>query len=210
MVTLFMPILTVFGLNVYDPIPKPNILSQKEIRLSNRQPVLSVNEVFKKNILLNLFYLDNRIRPGQKVEWDEITKPFSISFKLNPGEVFAYHDDVLPQYQTKVVKTTNAHFNATEGFLTDGYLYGDGVCHLASIIYWTAKEAGLDSVAPTNHNFASIPEVPKEYGVSIYNNPRASGSNVRQNLYITNNLQNPVTFIFEYKNDNLKVIAVES
>lgn len=210
MVTQIVSALTIFGLNFYAPVTEPITLAQREISLSNRQPVPVVNEVFKKNILLNLHYLDSRVRPGEKVNWDEVTKPFSISFKLDPGQSFAYHDDVLPEFQDKIVRTTNAHFNSQEGFLTDGYLYGDGVCHLASIIYWVAKDAGLDSLAPTNHSFAVIPDIPREYGVSIYNSPLSRGSNVRQNLYITNNKEESITFIFEYKNEALKVIAVES
>lgn len=134
---------------------------------------------------------------------------FTTSFNLYPGQSFALHDDILPEYKKSVVKTTNAHFNAAEGFLTDGYLYGDGVCHLASIIYWAALDGGLQTTAPINHDFATIADVPKEYGVSIYSNPKANGSHTRQNLYITNNRLKPVTFVFEYKDELLKVSVAE-
>lgn len=210
MVTQLISALTIVGLNLYEPVPQPVILAQREMSLSNRQPVPVINDVFKKNILLNLHYLDHKIKPGEKINWEEVTKPFSMSFKLDPGQTFAYHDDALPEYQNRIVRTTNAHFNSQEGFLTDGYLYGDGVCHLASIIYWVSKDAGLDSLAPTNHSFAVIADVPREYGVSIYNSPLSKGSNIRQNLYITNNKEKSITFIFEYQNETLKVIAVSS
>ena len=111
----------------------------------------------------------------------------------------------MPEYEGKITKTTNAHFNFQEGFKTDGYLYGDGVCHLASLIYWVAKDAGLDAYAPNNHNFAIIPEISKEYGVSIYNHPNNKAKGQRQNLYITNNKEKAVTFKFEYDGVNLKV-----
>lgn len=143
------------------------------------------------------------------VKWDEVKKPFQYEFRLDSGKTFAFHDDVLDKHKNSVVKTTMAHFNASEGFKTDGYLYGDGVCHLASLIYWVAKDANLDVEEPVNHDFMAIPEIAKEYGVSIYSNPFSKGSNARQNLYITNNKQKPITFKFEYSENNLKVSVVE-
>src|SRR3989338_1540439 len=117
---------------------------------------------------------------------------------------------VSDEYKDKVVKTTKAHFNSQEGFKTDGYLFGDGVCHLASLLYWVAKDAGLDAKAPTNHDFMAIPEIDKQYGVSIYSNPQSKGSNSQQNLYITNNKGKPVTFKFDYGQDKLKVSITET
>ena len=94
--------------------------------------------------------------------------------------------------------TTNAHFNYQDGFKSDGYLTGDGVCHLASLMYWAAKDAGLTAYAPTSHDFAIINGVPREYGVSIYSVPDDFDTSARQNLYIQNNLNFPVAFIFNY------------
>ncbi len=185
------------------------LIAQKEMSLDNRQPDRFVNDVFKKNILLNLAYLDGRVTKASDIKWHEIEKPFLYEFKLEPNKTFAFHSDVKAQYQDLLVKTTNAHFNGAEGFKTDGYLFGDGVCHLASLINWVAKEAGLSVEAPTNHNFANIPDVPKEFGVSIYSNPGSKGSNVLQNLYITNNKSRPISFKFEYQNNKLKVSVVE-
>ncbi|OGE38304.1 hypothetical protein A3B45_02100 [Candidatus Daviesbacteria bacterium RIFCSPLOWO2_01_FULL_39_12] len=185
-------------------------LAQHEISLENRQPDSWVNGIFKDNILLNLAYLDGRVSKKEDIDWDEVRKPFTYQFRLNPGEAFAYHEDVLPEYKDKVVRTTNAHFNAADGFQSDGYLVGDGVCHLASLIYWVAKDAGLDTQAPTNHDFAVIPDISKEYGVSIYNYPGRVEANARQNLYISNNKEKVITFKFEYDGTNLKVSAVET
>lgn len=189
--------------------PDSVVLASREISMENRYSVKSVSEVFRDNILLNLAYMDGKVTSGKDVKWDEIKKPFTMSFKLNPGQVFAFHDDTLPEYKDKVIRTTNAHFNATEGFKTDGYLFGDGVCHLASLMYWVAKDAGLDSLAPTNHDFMPIPDISKEYGVSIYSNPYSRGSNAQQNLYITNNKDKPVVFKFDYEGDKLKVSILE-
>jgi hypothetical protein len=167
-----------------------------------------VNNIFKDNILLTLAYIDGRVTSKAHIDWNEVEKPFHSEFSLNPGQEFTFHDQVLPTYRGNIVKTTNAHFNYTDGFKSDGYLMGDGVCHLASIIYWAAKDAGLNAYAPSNHNFAVIPEVPREYGVSIFVRPDLhQGAN--NNLYITNNKEKPVKFVFDYKDSILTVSVVE-
>jgi hypothetical protein len=211
MVLIPLPLISFFETGNFKLVsPKVNttVLSEKELNLNNRQPNQWVNEVFKDNILLNLAYLRN---PDQsnKPDWNEIRQDFTYEFRLEPNQVFAFHDDVPEKYQSKLVKTTNAHFNSTEGFLSDGYLFGDGVCHLASLIYWAAKDANLETEAPTNHNFANITDIPREYGVSIYNNPYSKGSNINQNLYITNNTNKLVAFKFAYKDSRVKVSVEE-
>lgn len=210
-----LTILTILGSgsnnqNLTTPVlSNEQVVAQKEMPLGNRYPVKSVNDVFKDNILLNLAYLRGQVNSAKDIKWDEITKPFKYEFKLEPNKTFAFHTDVKGQYKDSLVKTTNARFNFTDGFKTDGYLFGDGVCHLASLINWVAREAGLSVEAPTNHDFANIPDVPKEYGVSIYNAPGATGSNELQNLYITNNKSKPITFKFEYNDNKVKVSVVE-
>ncbi len=183
-------------------------LAQRTISLEYRYPSQKVSDVFKDNILLNLAYLDGRVDSAQDINWSEIQNSFRSEFTLQPNETFAYHDAVLPKFEGRVVKTTEAHFNYSDGFKTDGYLYGDGVCHLASLINWAARDAKLDVLAPANHNFANIPEVPKEYGVSIYYNPSDKSVGANQNLYITNNQTIPVTFVFEYKDGELSVSVI--
>lgn len=202
-------IVTVSAQLVSPALPQ-NVVVSHEISLENRYEVKSVSDVFKDNILLNLAYLRDSVGSAKDIRWDEVKKPFKYEFKLEPNKTFAFHDDVLDQYKDKVVKTTQAHFNAEEGFKTDGYLFGDGVCHLASLIYWVAKDAGLDTKAPTNHDFMAIPEISREYGVSIYSNPLSQGSNAQQNLYVTNNKVKEITFRFEYKEDKLKVSIIEA
>ena len=197
-----------FG-DLISPQANDHLLASKEMRLDNRWPNSFVNGVFKDNILLNLAYLEGKLQPQRNVNWDEVKKESEFEFKLEAGKTFAYHEDVLEKYQGSVVKTTNAHFNAQEGFKTDGYLFGDGVCHLASLMYWAAKEAGLEAEAPTNHNFAKIEDIPQEYGVSIYSNPKSYGSHAQQNLYITNNKGKPISFKFEYTEDKVKVAISE-
>ncbi len=194
--------------NLVNPLGE-HLVAQKEMSLDNRYEDKFVNDVFKNNILLNLAYLNGKVSSPKDIKWDEIKKPFQYEFKLDPNKTFAFHSDVEDKYKDSLVKTTNAHFNAQEGFKTDGYLFGDGVCHLASLINWVAKEAGLSVEAPTNHSFANIPDVPKEFGVSIYSNPGTSASNALQNLYITNNKGKPISFKFEYQDDKLKVSVIE-
>ena len=167
-----------------------------------------VNSVFKHNILLTMAYMGNRVSSPDMVE--EVEQPAAYRLVLQPGETFAFHDAVLPTYAPSVTTTTNAHFNGTEGFKSDGYLMGDGVCHFASLLYWSAKDAGLDAYAPVNHDFAFIPEVPKEYGVSIYNTPADSYTSAVQNLYIRNNKATPVVFTFVYNGKTLSITVYET
>lgn len=195
--------------DLVNPSSASTLLAQQELSLDNRYDNSFVNAVMKNNILLNLAYMSGRVTSKKDLNWEEIIQPFQYEFKLEPNKTFSFHDDVLDKYKKSLIKTTNAHFNAADGFKTDGYLFGDGVCHLASLINWAAKDAGLDVEAPTNHDFAKIPDVPKEYGVSIYSNPSSLGSNTRQNLYITNNKSKPVTFKFAYQNNKVKVSIVE-
>lgn len=213
----FMPI-SLFPITI--PLPRENtapsanhqegyLMAQHEIPLTDRWPNKWVNQVFADNILLGLAYL--RGDPiEQKVDWTQVEKPFHFEFKLDPSQTFAFHDDVLPKYEGKIEKTSPAHFTGQEGFKSDGYLFGDGVCHLASLIYWAAKDAGLEAEAPTNHNFAHIADIPKQFGVSIYSNPNTKGSNAMQNLYVTNNQNKPVTFEFAYVDNTVKVSIVEN
>ena len=180
-------------------------LAVKEFSLENRYADSFVNKVFKDNILLDIAYMSGKITKSKDINWDEIEKPFKYKFTLDTGKTFAFHEDVLPQYQDSLTITTKAHFNRSEGFKSDGYLVGDGVCHLASLIYWAAKDAGLDTYAPANHDFMQIPEIPKEFGVAIYSMPGQSQSNARQNLYITNNRKDRIAFEFDYDGKNLKL-----
>ncbi len=178
-------------------------LASQEISLEKRYENKYVNDVFKDNILLNMSYLSHKVTKKEDINWDDIREPFNYSFTLLPNQTFAYHEDVLEKYKNSLVRTTNAHFNFDDGFKSDGYLMGDGVCHLASLMYWVAKTAGLTSYAPSNHNFAVIPEIDKEFGVAIYKMPGNYNANSMQNLYITNNKKNPVVFDFAYKNSKL-------
>lgn len=176
------------------PAGRQGVRAERTFSLTNRYPDPWVNDIFRYNIVHTLSLMNSQ----------------SYSFTLNPGEVFAFHEDVLPQFEGKVTQTTRAHFNHTDGFKSDGWLMGDGVCHLASLIFWAAKDAGLEALAPTNHNFAEIAEVPKEYGVSIYFLPGAHDSNAKQNLYVSNTWDTPVQFIFAFDGTSLTVKVISS
>lgn len=186
-----------------------NLLSAHSISLEKRYEDRFVNDVFKDNILLNIAYLSGRVTKKEDIDWKEIEKPFKYEFTLMPDKSFAFHGDVMEQYKDSLVITTNANFNFDDGFKSDGYLMGDGVCHLASLMYWSAKTAGLTTYAPSNHDFAVIPEINKEFGVAIYKTPGNHNGNAMQNLYITNNKKNPVVFEFAYVNNELKLSTYE-
>jgi hypothetical protein len=194
----------------FNLLPQQAILAEHNMRLDTRYPVAQVNEVFKKNILLTLNYISGRKNTDGPVNWDNLEQNTEVQFTLNPGETFAFHDGVLPKYSGSVVKTTGAHFNGQDGFLSDGYLMGDGVCHLASLINWTARDAGLLVESPTSHDFANIPEVPKIYGSSIYYTPGNSSNSQLQNLYVTNNLDYSVVFKFHYHQDSLNLSVLKN
>ena len=175
------------------------VLASHSFSMADRYGNSFVNGVFSDNILLTLHYMNGDIKAKNEVNWSTVEAPFKTEFTLNPGQEFAFHDKVLPTYSNDLVKTTNSHFNWAEGFKYDGDLVGDGVCHLASLMYWAAKDAGLTTYAPSNHNFAKINEVPKVYGVAIQS-PLPMG-----NLYIKNTLDKPVTFVFDYDGKNLNI-----
>lgn len=184
------------------------VLSQKEFSLENRYSVKSVNEVMKKNILLNLAYLNGTVTKKADIDWNKVTSPFHFQKILGVGETFAYHTTVRNEYADKVAFTTNSNFNASDGYLSDGYLFGDGVCHIASLINWAALEAGLETIVPKDHrSVGPIPDVPDDYGVSIYKNGNVGANN---NLYITNTKPVPVTLHFEYDGTDLKVYVTKA
>src|SRR3989338_7030947 len=209
--TIISLILLPFLIQV-QPIIAGNVepLASREFSLEKRYDNSFVNSVFKDNILLNIKYLAGEKIDPREINWDEVRKPFEYKLILKSGETFAFHDDVLPEFEGKIAKTTNAHFNSQEGFKSSGFLVGDGVCHLASLLYWIARDAGLETTAQVNHNFANIPEVPKEYGVSIYAYPGRQANDQLQNLYITNTRDREIAFEFKYDGRNLKISAVET
>lgn len=186
------------------------VLASHEISLENRQPNAWVNNVFRENILLTVAYGRKIAAIGQPVNWDEVNKPFTWTMKLGPDEIFSFHNLVLPKYAGKAEPWNEIHYYTSEGFLSDGNLIGDGVCHLASLLAWTAKDAGLSVEAPTNHNFAAIPDVPKEEGVAIYYDPHNLHVSGLQNLYIHNTKDVPVEFVFGYDGSKLEISVRES
>jgi len=196
-------------LSLHLALTKPKVLGASSVTLAshtisleNRWDTQFVNDVFKDNILLTLYYLDNQITDKTQIDWEQIQKPLKVDFTLKPTETFAFHENTLKEYSDNLVKTTNSHFIGSEGFRNSGHLIGDGVCHLAALIYWVAEDAGLTAYSPSGHNFAKINEVPKEYGVGILS-PNPLG-----NLYIVNNLEKPVTFSFDFDGKNLTLTAV--
>jgi hypothetical protein len=185
------------------------VLGERSMSLDHRQVNKPLNDIYKDNILLNMAYMRGVVTKGSQVDWDLVRKPFDYQVDLQPGQTFAFHDLVRAEYAGKVAFTTNSHFGGEEGYKFDGTMYGMGVCHLASVINWAAKDAGLNPVAPTNHDFYAINEIPKEHGVAIYADPNAVGVSQLQNLYITNNKEKTVTFRFNFDGDNLKVTVLQ-
>lgn len=182
------------------------LLAQKELDLTQRQADRYVNQIFADNILLYLHYLkgdadaagnDQQTTTNQKtVNFEEVRQPFSFSLTLLPGEVFSFHPDLLPEFQSKPKKTAPTTFKSTEGYRFVAGLWGNGVCHLASLMNRVAQEAGLKVVAKVNHDFAPVYGVPREFGTAIYYMDGAHSVNQNQNLYIENCYEFPVTLNF--------------
>jgi hypothetical protein len=186
----------------------PTVLGVRSMSLDHRQANQPLNDIYKDNILLNMAYMRGVVTKGSTVNWDNVRAPFEYEFILQPGQTFAFHDLVSKEY-TNIALTTNSHFGGEEGYKYDGRLYGMGVCHLASVINWAAKDSGLNPVAPTNHDFYAINEIPKEHGVAIYADPSSPSVSAAQNLYITNSKDTAITFKFNFDGDNLKVSVLQ-
>lgn len=186
--------------------PKAQVeLGSASMSLDNRYGYDASENAYKDNILLNLAYLSGEVKSKEDIDWEKIKKPFTLQFSLEPGQRFAYHDVIAAQYRDNVAVTAHTNFGAGDGYKYADGLYGMGVCHLASLIHKAALSAGLESIAPTNHDFYAIPEISKEYGVAIYSSPDSQSASERQNLYIRNNLDSRVDFKFDFDGDNLRV-----
>lgn len=185
-------------------------LSSRSMSLDKRYGGVDIpNNVYKDNILLNLAYLNGSVKSKNDINWDELHQPMSMEFTLEPGQRFTYHSIVDEQYSDNIAVTTSTNFGAGDGYKYEGGLYGMGVCHLASLIHWAALDAGVESIAPSNHDFYAIPEIPKQYGVAIYNSPDSPVASAKQNLYIKNTLDSKVTFKFVFDGNNLKITVVK-
>lgn len=192
-------------------IAKEEVLAKQELNLTNRIPNYPYgNQIFADNILLSLHYLKGDVWDDKEkdIDWEKIRQPFEVSFTLNPGEAFAFHNNLLPRYKDSVVLTGNSRFFVEDGYKSLNGLGGNGVCHLASLINWAAKEAGLESISFVNHDFSPVPGVPREYGASIFYTQDSGANSQMQNLYVKNNFEEPVEF--EFKVDEKKVILTVS
>jgi hypothetical protein len=189
--------------------PTPQVLAVQAYSLTDRYKNTFVNDVFVDNILLTLSYMEGQTKVGEQVDWEKVRNRGTFSFVLQPGKTFAFHDLTEDEYTPSVVKTTNAHFSSTEGFKSDGWLVGDGVCHLASFMNVVARQAGLEVAAPTRHDFATIPEVSREFGTAIYYVPGDKNVSSKQNLYVKNTLDRPIAFVFVHSENQLKVAVEE-
>jgi len=185
--------------------PQNQALAEVSYSLANRHPNPFVNEVFSDNILLAVAYMGGSVKNKQSISWEAIRKTNNNQVILLPGQTFAFHDSVFNKYENQIASTTNAHFSSYEGFRFSGYLVGDGVCHLASFMKVVAQKAGLTVEAPVRHDFAAIPEIDKIDGVSIFYTPYDQANSSRQNLYITNNQDKAVAFVFSTENSILNI-----
>lgn len=184
-------------------------LAQETMNLFTRHKDQWVNGVFADNILLNLHYFKGDIesvKDGKgKIDWEKVREPFKFTLTLEPNQTFVYHQTLLAEFKNKNVLVGESRFLASEGYKSDGYLIGDGVCHLATLFNWAAQGAGLKVKSMVNHDFLPVPEIPREFGTSIFYTPDGSRNSANQNLYITNNFATPVTFNISVSGQMVKI-----
>jgi len=195
---------------------KEEILAVRKLDLTERDQNPYVNQIFKHNILLALSFsplLDFLLPIQERLPAGEAGSPLDetgikYGFILEPGQVFAFHENFSEEFKLKKVITLNTKFSSSEGYQSPGTISGDGVCHLASLINWAASKAGLKVQAKVNHQFRAIPGIPDEYGTSIrYSKTGLNSQN--QNLYIENTFDFPVEFRFTVNEDNLELEVVK-
>lgn len=182
------------------------VLARQELDLNNRYPVNSVNEVFSDNIILYLHYMNGSVTSvldtekstanRRIIDWEKARKPLAFSLTLSPNEVFVFHPDVLKEFDEKNLTIVDTSFGSTDGYRFIAGLWGNGVCHIASLINWVSKEAGLTVTSKVNHDFAVINGIEKKFGTAIYYLEGSNWSNQAQNLYIENPYSFPVTLNF--------------
>lgn len=194
------------------PGTQPQTLATTQISLEDRaMPGSFMASVMRDNILLTIAHMRGIVDNPKSIDWETVRKPFEYSFELKPGETYAFQRDSLQEYKDSIVKTIDVNFAGQDGYKSDGYLMGDGVCHLASLFYKAALIAGIEAKAPTNHNFMPIPEIEREYGVAIYSMPGNPEANASQNLYIKNDTSGVIKFVIKYDGKNLetKVLKID-
>ncbi|MCL5438660.1 MAG: hypothetical protein M1268_01585 [Patescibacteria group bacterium] len=204
-----------------------DVLAEHSMDLRNRIEDKYENEVFSDNIILALHYfkgdannfkIDKSKTGPQNIEWEKIREPFSFSFELKPDEVFAFHRNISRDYLNSNIKTVGSRYNFEDGYKAVAGLSGNGVCHLASFINWTAQDVPLIDgkklkvTAKVSHDFAEIPGVPQEFGTSIFYSPFGAGNSQNQNLYIKNTFPKPLKFTFSVKKEkvDLKILEEKS
>lgn len=191
------------------------VLAQVGFDLSKRWPEENTSQGFADNILISLFYLKySSALPVKKIPLthEEVTElvpeKFEVELELEQDQAFAFHKNVLPQYQEKVAKTMGSEFLSHQGYRVISGLGGNGVCHLASLINWASSEAGLKVEDRVDHAFAEIEGVPREYWTSI-RYQESGGNSQNQNLYILNNQNFPIRFVFKKEGENLELRVVK-
>jgi len=192
------------------------VLSTKILSLENRHPNKAVNETFSDNIILNLHYIKGDIASFKNkktktsqdmINWQNLRNPFNLTLTINPGETFAFHDDVLPEFKNEKIVSGWTDFSYNDGYKQVDGLYGNGVCHLASVINWAASSANLKVTAKANHDFFPIAGVPGSYGTSILY--MGGYSSQLQNLYIKNTFDFPVSFVFDINPKRVVVTIIK-
>jgi len=193
------------------------VISTKVLSLKVRHPDKTVNDIFSDNILLNLHYIKgdiNDLKTGKAnagenmINWEKIREPFDFSVTLKPDETFAFHDDVLPEFKDEKIISGWTEFSYNDGYKQVDGLYGNGVCHLASVLNWLGITSRLEVTAKVNHDFFPVKGVPQKYGTSILY--MGGYSSQMQNLYIKNTYSHPITLVFNINPQRVVISVVKT
>lgn len=179
------------------------VLSTGRMDLSYRYPIENTSKVFTENVLVNLYHL-SRLNKSEDAQIPQDFKfqenvPASFSLTLQPGEVFAFHDRVLNQYKDSKIIAPEGGYRPQDGYILLGGLYGNGVCHLATLMNYVAQHSGVEVTSLTRHDFAPVPGFDREYGTSI----STGNAPEKQNLYIKNDKEMPLELKFDLQGNEL-------
>jgi len=104
--------------------------------------ILTSMMFFKDNILLAVNYATNSKINPTNIDWEKIDSQYKGTLTLNRVKHLLSMTMSCRNSPEKWLSLLMLILIRRKDLKSDGYLVGDGVCHLASILYWVAKDAG--------------------------------------------------------------------
>lgn len=163
-------------------LPERQLLTTRMMSLGNRHLSSEINAIWAKNILLAV----SRISPLD-------------AGRLKEDPTFLGSIQMVPDAEFSFVKEAGPTLTEKDGFLSDGILPGNGVCHLASLINWALEDASISGIEINNvvPHSAPIPGIPNNRAVSILS------ADPKQDLVIKNKGKVTLELVFRYVGANI-------